>query len=86
MVATLHKDENFSKRAIKKQQSEKLVCWLNTINRLLPKNDNESKILINWLWLLECIIWLIDSSQKVGSKNPILNPTAERVGVAVRLA
>ena len=32
IVAALYKDENFTKRAIKKQQLEKVVCWLNAIN------------------------------------------------------
>ena len=53
MVAALYKDENFTKRAIKKQQLEKPVCGLNAINWLFPKNENGSKISINELWFLE---------------------------------
>ena len=48
----------------------KVVCWLKAINWLFPRNENWSKIFINWLWFLEWIIRLIDRSQKVSSRNP----------------
>ena len=47
MVAALYEDENFTMRAIKKQQSEKLVGQLKAINWRFPKNENGSKISIN---------------------------------------
>ena len=42
IVAAPYEDKNFTKRAIKKQL-EKVVCWLNAINWLFPKRQNEIK-------------------------------------------
>ena len=47
MVAALHEDENFTERAIKKQQLGNVICRLNAINWLFSKNENGSKIAIN---------------------------------------
>ena len=50
---------------------DKLVCWLNAINWLFfPKNENGSKIFVNWLWFWAWFIRLIDRWQsKCGFKK-----------------
>ena len=52
MVAALYEDKNFNKHAIKKQQLEKVVCCLNAINVLYPKNQNEIKKFCQWTLIL----------------------------------
>ena len=45
MVAALYNNENFTKSAIKKQQLEKLVSWLNAINCIFQKLKMDQKFL-----------------------------------------